>query len=66
MSTTINHLTAGEHTNDLLRAATSPDLRRETRRRRHHVAVRRVAVIRPAGAHFKVTPIQALPFASGR
>jgi hypothetical protein len=66
MSTTINYLTAAERTNDLLRETTSHDLLRETRRQRHHAAVRRVAVIRAAGAHFKVTPIRALPVASGR
>jgi hypothetical protein len=65
MSTNINYLGAAEHTNDLLREAQPDDVLHETRRRRHHATVRHVAVIRAAGAHFKVTPIRALPVASG-
>jgi len=50
MTTTLTYIKAQEHTNDLLR---------EAQRRRRHVEVRRVAVIRPDGAHFKLRPIRA-------
>jgi hypothetical protein len=51
MTTTLPYINAQEHTNDRLHEA--------QRRRRHHVEVRRVAVIRPEGAHFKLRPIRA-------
>jgi hypothetical protein len=50
MTTTLTHIKAQEHTNDLLR---------EAHCRRRRVKVRRVAVIRLDGAHFKVRPIRA-------
>jgi hypothetical protein len=50
MTTTLTALKAQEHTNDRLR---------EAQHHRRHVEVRRVAVIRPAGAHFKLRPIPA-------
>jgi hypothetical protein len=50
MTTTLTDLKAEEHTNDRLR---------EAQHRRRHVEVRRVAVIRPAGTHFKLRPIRA-------
>jgi hypothetical protein len=50
MTTPLTYIKAQEHTNDLLR---------EAQRRRRHVEVRRVAVLRPAGAHFKLHPIRA-------
>jgi hypothetical protein len=49
MTTTLTHIKAPEHTNDRLR---------EAQRRRRHVEVRRVAVIRPEGAHFKLRSIR--------
>jgi hypothetical protein len=51
MTTTLTYIKAQEQTNDRLRET--------QRRRRHHVEVRRVAVIRPEGAHFKLRPIRA-------
>jgi hypothetical protein len=66
MRTTITHLTAQEHINDLVREARHHDLRREPQQRRQHVGVRRVAVIVPAGSHFKLLPIRALPAAGER
>jgi hypothetical protein len=56
MTTTLTYINAQEHTNDLLR---------EAQRRRRHVEVRRVAVIRPEGAHFKLRPIRASLEAAG-
>jgi hypothetical protein len=56
MTTTLTYIKAQEHTNDLLR---------ETQRRRRHVEVRRVAVIRPDGAHFKLRPLRASLEAAG-
>lgn len=50
MTTTLTYIKAQQHTNDLLR---------EAQRRRRHVEVRRVAVIRPAGAHFELQPLRA-------
>jgi hypothetical protein len=50
MTTTLTHIKAQEHTNDQLRQA---------QRHRRHVEVRRVAVIRPEGAHFKLRPLRA-------
>lgn len=50
MTKTLTYIKAQEHTNDLLR---------EAQRRRRDVEVRRVAVIRPEGAHFKLQPIRA-------
>jgi hypothetical protein len=46
---TLTALKAQEHTKDRLRGA---------QHRRRYVEVRRVAVIRPAGAHFKLRPIR--------
>lgn len=62
MSTAITHLAAQERVNDLNRDAHRPgrlqarDLRREAESRRDDVKLRRVAVIRPAGAHFALVP----------
>jgi hypothetical protein len=65
MSTTITYLAAQEQVNDLRREAQRPnqlreaqhhDLLREVQKNRDHVKVRRVAVIRPAGAHFALMP----------
>jgi hypothetical protein len=56
MTTTLTYIKAQEHTNDLLR---------EAQRRRRHVEVRRVAVIRPEGDHFKLRPIRASLEAAG-
>jgi hypothetical protein len=50
MTTTLTYIKAQEHTNDRLR---------EAQRRRRHVEVRRVAVIRLEGSHFKLRPIRA-------
>ena len=50
MTTTLTYIKAQEHTNDLPRDA---------QRRRRRVEVRRVAVIRPERAHFKLRPIRA-------
>ena len=50
MTITLTNIKAQEHTNDLPRDA---------QRRRRRVEVRRVAVIRPEGAHFKLRPIRA-------
>jgi hypothetical protein len=50
MTTTLTGIKAQEHTNDLVG---------EGQHRRRHVEVRRVAVIRPDGAHFKLRPIRA-------
>jgi hypothetical protein len=50
MTTTLTYIKAHEHTNDLLR---------EAQRRRRHPEVRRVAVIHPDGAHFKLRPLRA-------
>jgi hypothetical protein len=55
MTTTVTYNKAQEHTNDRLR---------EAQRHRRHVEVRRVAVIHPEGAHFKVRPIRASPEAA--
>jgi hypothetical protein len=49
MTTTLTNIKAQEHANDL-----PPDARRCRRR----VEVRRVAVISPDGAHFKLRPIR--------
>ena len=48
MTTTLTNIKAQEQTNDILRDA---------QRRRRRVEVRRVAVIRPEGAHFKLRPL---------
>jgi hypothetical protein len=56
MTTTQTYIKAQQHTNDLLR---------EAQRRRRHLEVRRVAVIRPEGAHFKLRPIRASLQAAG-
>jgi hypothetical protein len=56
MTTTMTYIKAQEQTNDLLR---------EAQRDRRHVEVRRVAVIRPAGSHFKLLPIRASLEATG-
>jgi hypothetical protein len=57
MTTTLTYTKPQEHTNDLLR---------EAPRRRRHVEVRRVAVIRPDGPHFKLRPIRgSLEVAAG-
>jgi hypothetical protein len=58
MDPNITHLAAQEHINDLRREAHQHDQLREAQQHRHHGAVRRVAVIRPAGSHFKLMPIQ--------
>jgi hypothetical protein len=50
LTTTLNDSKARDHPDDLLR---------EAQRHRRHVKVRRVAVIHPAGSHFKLLPIQA-------
>ena len=50
MTTTLTYIKAQEHTDDLLR---------EAQRHRRHVEVRRVAVIRPDGAHFTLRPLRA-------
>jgi hypothetical protein len=50
MTTTLTYIKAQEHTNDLPR---------EAHRRRRHVEVRRVAVIRPEGTHFRLRPVWA-------
>jgi hypothetical protein len=50
MTTTLTNTKAQAHANDLTR---------EAQRRRRRVEVRRVAVIRPEGAHFKLRPIRA-------
>ena len=50
MTTTLTYIKAQEHTNDLLR---------EAQRHRRHGEVRRVAVIRPDGAHFTLRPLRA-------
>jgi hypothetical protein len=44
MTTTLTNIKAQEDTNDQLR---------EAQRRRRHVEVRRIAVIRPEGGHFR-------------
>jgi hypothetical protein len=49
MTTTLTNIKAQEHTNDQLC---------EAQRRRRHVEVRHIAVIRPEGAHFKLRPIR--------
>ena len=49
MTTTLTHTKAQEHTNDV---------RRDAERHRRPVQVRRVAVIRPEQAHFKLRPIR--------
>ena len=56
MTTTMTYIKAQEQTNDLLR---------EAQRHRRHVEVRRVAVIRLAGSHFKLLPIRASLEATG-
>jgi hypothetical protein len=56
MTTTLTYTKAQEHTDGLLR---------EAQRRRRHVEVRRVAVIRPEGAHFKLRPLRASLEAAG-
>ena len=61
MSTPITHLTAQEHVIDLVNEARDHELRREARRNRHHSGVRRLALIVPAGSHFRLAPIRALP-----
>jgi hypothetical protein len=50
MTTTLSARKTQEHSNDRLR---------EARHHRRQVEVRRIAVIRPAGAHFKLRPIRA-------
>ncbi len=50
MTTTLTNIKAQQHTNDLPRDA---------KRRGRRVEVRRVAVIHPEGAHFKMRPIRA-------
>jgi hypothetical protein len=50
MTTTLISIKAREHTNDLPRDA---------RLRCRQSEVRRVAVVRPEGAHFKLRPIRA-------
>jgi hypothetical protein len=50
MVTTLTDIKAHEPTTDLVR---------EAQPRRRHVEVRRVAVIRPEGAHFNLRPIRA-------
>jgi hypothetical protein len=50
MTTTLTYIKAQENTKDRLS---------EARRRSRHVEVRRVAVIRPDGAHFKLQPMRA-------
>jgi hypothetical protein len=49
MSRTLTNLKAHEHTSDL------PG---DARRHRRRVEIRRVAAIRPEGAHFKLRPIR--------
>jgi hypothetical protein len=49
MTTTLTNTKTEEHTHDLARDA---------ERRRRRVQVRRVAVIRPEQAHFKLRPIR--------
>lgn len=49
MTTTLTNTKTQEHTNEV---------RRDTERRRRRVQVRRVAVIRPERAHFKLRPIR--------
>jgi hypothetical protein len=60
MTTTITHLAAQEHVNDLRRTAQRPNQRREVQNDRDHVKVRRVAVISPAGSHFALMPTRGL------
>lgn len=50
MTSTLTNIKAQQRNNDLLR---------EAQRRPRPVEVRRVAVIRPEGAHFKLRPIRA-------
>jgi hypothetical protein len=54
MTTTLAHLAAAEHVNDLLRQAqhhtSPPNIQQHPR----HVKVRRVAVILPEGSHFRL------------
>ncbi len=50
MTTTLTNIKAQGHTKDL---------RRDAQRRRRRVEIRRVAVIRPEGAHFNLRPIRA-------
>jgi hypothetical protein len=50
MTTTLTNIKAQEHCSDLSRDA---------QRHRRRVEVRRVAVVRPEGAHFKLRPIRA-------
>ncbi len=49
MTTTLSNIKAQEHINDLPRDA---------QRRRRRVKFRRIAVISPEGAHFKMRPIR--------
>ncbi|HEY4828701.1 MAG TPA: hypothetical protein VIH85_18150 [Solirubrobacteraceae bacterium] len=50
MTTTLTNIKAQEH---------GGDLSRDAQPGRHRVEVRRVAVVRPEGAHFKLRPIRA-------
>ncbi|HEY4828495.1 MAG TPA: hypothetical protein VIH85_17085 [Solirubrobacteraceae bacterium] len=50
MTTTLTNIKAQEH---------GGDLSRDAQNGRHRVEVRRVAVVRPEGAHFKLRPIRA-------
>jgi hypothetical protein len=50
MTTTLTNIKTQEHTNGVARDA---------QRRCRRVEVRRVAVIRPEGAHFRLRPIRA-------
>ena len=56
MTTTLTYIKAQEHTNDL---------EREAHRHRGCGEVRRMAVIRPAGSHFKLLPVRASLEATG-
>jgi hypothetical protein len=75
MSTSITHLAAQEHVNDLRRQAQRPNQLREAQHQdplqeaqdnRDHNKVRRVAVIRSAGSHFALMPTRGLLDARGR
>jgi hypothetical protein len=50
VTTTLNYIKARDHPDHLLC---------EAQRHRRQLKVRRVAVIRPAGSHFKLLPIRA-------
>jgi hypothetical protein len=57
MTTTLTNIKAQEHTNELPRDA---------QRRRRRVKIRRIAVIHPESAHFKLRPIRGAREAAER